>query len=226
VTPARAAAGQAPPNPAAPAPRPAAPPAAAPARAAGIPSTTLPPRTAAGAAAAARVGDPYDDDDDDGRSPARVTLAIIAGVLVVIVLAVLLVTQILGGNDSPTPAAPNTIAQPATSTPATGSPAAAPVNRSATTVFVQNGTRINGAARGAANRLETRGYKIGGTATAVDQTLAATRVAYTQGHRREALDVAKLLAVSAANVTGAGPNDAVAGGNADVVVTIGLDKAQ
>ena len=38
----------------------------------------------------------------------------------------------------------------------------------------QNGTRINGAARGAANRLETRGYKIGGTATAVDQCREAS----------------------------------------------------
>jgi hypothetical protein len=147
-------------------------------------------------------------------------------VLVVVVLAVVLATQVFGGNDSPTAKAPNTIAPPAASTHASSTPAASPVDRAATTVFVQNGTAINGAARGAANRLETRGYKIGGTATAVDQTLKVTRVAYTQAHRREAQDVARLLGVATANVTPAGPNDAVAGGNADVVVTIGLDKAQ
>lgn len=93
-------------------------------------------------------------------------------------------------------------------------------------VSVLNSTQRTGAARDAANKLESSGYQIGDVKQAVTQTAPATIVAYDKaGSKRAALDVADQLGVSTASVVPADSNTVVAGGSANVIVTLGADAA-
>ncbi|MCW2996643.1 MAG: LytR cell envelope-related transcriptional attenuator, partial [Solirubrobacterales bacterium] len=183
------------------------------------PATALPPlrRTA--------------DDDGEERSPARTTLAVVAGGLGVILVAILLVTQVFGGGNDQSAAdrAKATSSQAATTPKTTSSsstPAVPQLVRGDYKVFVLNSTNRNGAARDAANKLESSGFQIAGTGQAVTQTMPTTQIAFKDGSKRAALEVAKLLGVSSANVIAADPSTLVAGGQANVVVTLGADKVQ
>jgi hypothetical protein len=206
------------PAPAAPAPRPSAP------LRAPVPSASLPPRTPAGARARA--------DADDGRSRGRVA-AIVGGVLGVI--AVVAVAGILifgGGGDEPTPP-PNTVAQPTTGDADSANGTATPktpvkVNRKAVPLAVLNGTTVTGLARGAADKLTTKGYNEPNVVTndTTNQARPTTQIYYEAKVRAAALDVAKILGVPTAQVKPMDANARALADRAEVAVFVGADKAQ
>jgi hypothetical protein len=133
---------------------------------------------------------------------------------------VLLVTQVVGGDD-PAPQ-PNTVQNP----PGSGAQApGAPVSRGETTVAVLNGTTVPGLAAQIADQLERGGFRRGQVTNAADQQRAETTVAYASGSRRGAQEVARILEVP--RVTAADANtQAIAGPDAEVIVTVGSDRTQ
>jgi len=56
-------------------------------------------------------------------------------------------------------------------------------------------------------------------------TVPTTTVAYSEGNRRAANDIARILGVAQENVVQADEATRVQGGGADVIVTVGADKA-
>jgi len=56
-------------------------------------------------------------------------------------------------------------------------------------------------------------------------TVPTTTVAYSEGNRRAANDIARILGVAPENVVQADEATRVQGGGADVVITVGADKA-
>ncbi len=148
-----------------------------------------------------------------------------------ILVAFLLVTQVFGGggskDDKRTAGTATATTQTSATTTAGTTPATPPqVVRGDYTVSVLNSTLRNGAAREAANKLESNGFKIGDVKQAVTQTAPITLIAYKEGSKRAALEVAGLLRVSPANVTPATTDALVAGSQANVIVTLGADKVQ
>jgi hypothetical protein len=100
------------------------------------------------------------------------------------------------------------------------------------TVAVLNGTQVNNLAHDTGQRLASYGYREGNIATAANQTQQTTIVAYTRGHRRDALHVARTLGLSSATVAAVDPTTLQVACpqtgppcRADVVVTIGQDLA-
>jgi hypothetical protein len=93
------------------------------------------------------------------------------------------------------------------------------------TVAVLNGTTVPGLARGVANRIQSKGFKIGNVTNATDQSRSATIVEYEPGHRAEALAVARLIGVGADAIEpmSAGTR-VIAGQDTPVVVTVGADQ--
>jgi hypothetical protein len=174
--------------------------------------------------------------EPEPRSPFRTTAAVVGGGIAVILIAVLLITQVFGGDSgsggssTPTTVASTTsatdTAAASTGTSTSTTPAATAPVRADYTVYVLNSTQTNGAAATAANLLETSGYRIAGKGQAVTQTMAKTVIAYQQGSKRAAVDVAKLLGLTPASVAPATQNDIVAGQNAKVVVTLGADAVK
>lgn len=109
--------------------------------------------------------------------------------------------------------------------------AASTFNPSSVTVSVLNGTATTGLAHRTATRLSSAGYKEGTIATASDQTLTSTVVAYMPGHRSDAVAVARSLKLGAAAIQPVDSNtQAVAcpppsACSSTVVVTVGADLA-
>jgi hypothetical protein len=196
---------------------------------------SLPPRTPAGTTRARAAGPPPDR-ESEGRSASRTTLAVLGGVVAVAIVAVLLITQVFGGNSGP--AKPNSVGRaPATShksgsgsgsgSKATGTRAGA-VDRAKVTVAVLNGTTVVGLARSASDKLQRAGFK-GGTVTndTTNQTRSATAVFYTPGNKAAALEVAKAIKVGRDAVLPIDQSTRVLAGNdAQVVVSVGQDQAQ
>jgi hypothetical protein len=158
--------------------------------------------------------------------------AIVGGALGVV--AVLAVAGILifggGGGNKPAPR-PNTVTPPASSAASgTGSAAkkAAPkLNRGATTVAVLNGTTVTGLARGAADKVAAKGYREGVvTNDQTNQQHQVTEIYYEANAKAAALDVAKILVVTTANVKPMDANARVLADRAQVAVFVGADKAQ
>ncbi|MCW3016024.1 MAG: LytR cell envelope-related transcriptional attenuator, partial [Solirubrobacterales bacterium] len=171
------------------------------------------------------------DTNGDKPSGSRTILAVVGGGVGVIVIAILLVTQVFGGggNGGPTTGVTSTKASTTpktTSSASSTTPAVAPPVRGNFSVFVLNGTQRNGAARDAGNKLETSGYKLAGTKTAVTQTVGKTVVAYQPKSKRAALDVAQLLGLTPSSVILADANAIVAGAGANIIVTLGADTVQ
>jgi hypothetical protein len=189
-----------------------------------------PPRTAAGAARARRGG--------PGRAGSlrRSALAYGALVLAAAVAAVAVVyIVVLGGDDNKPAPRPNTVAPPASATrpsstasAANGGTAAAKVDRGKVTVAVLNGTTFTGLARSASDKLTKAGFKPGTvTNDTTNQSRSATAVFYADNQKNAALEVAKLIGIARDAVQ---PLDAttraVAGQDADVVVSVGADQAR
>ncbi|HWH94721.1 MAG TPA: LytR C-terminal domain-containing protein, partial [Baekduia sp.] len=156
----------------------------------------------------------------------------IGAIVVVLVVAVLLLTNVLGGDDSPTQKA-NTIGTPgqttarsdaATKSKTTAAPAAA-LKPGSYEVAVLNGTTVPNLARGVANRLQQTKYRIGNVTNAAAQDRSATLVEFAPGHRAEADSVAKAIDVGsdAIQPLSAG-SKTIAGERAAVVVTVGADQ--
>jgi hypothetical protein len=168
-----------------------------------------------------------EEEDEPRRSPLRTTLGIVAAIVVVLVVGLVAATQFFGGDDEPQSTG-NTIAQPAESGGGSGGgggTSTAAVRPADVTVAVLNGTTVPGLARGVANRIQTKGFKIGNVTNASDQSRSATIVEYDQGSRSQALAVARLIGVGADAVEpmGAGTR-VIAGQDAPVVVTVGADQ--
>jgi hypothetical protein len=144
---------------------------------------------------------------------ATVLLAIVAG-------GAGLATALAGSDgDHGAPAAPTPTTAPHTIATA---PPTAPTTTY--TVAVLNGTSVPGLARGVANVLQNRHFKIGNVTNAADQTRSATAVQYAPGHRAEATQVAETID---ARATALHPIDrasrTIAGRQAEVVVLVGSD---
>jgi hypothetical protein len=98
-------------------------------------------------------------------------------------------------------------------------------------VAVLNGTSTNNLAHTVGSRLVADGYKQGTLATASDQTLTRTVVAYLPGHRDDAVHVATSLKLGPSSVVPVdsstqaiacpAPNPC----RAQVIVTVGSDLA-
>lgn len=183
----------------------------------------------------ARAAEPRPPAEQE-KGSRRGILGYAAGGVAVLLVLVVLVTQLFGGDDpQPTSDAsipvptqtepePNAIEDP-TSSAATPTEAPALV-RSEFSVFVLNGTATNGLGASVNKKLETLGYRPAGSPqTAADQTEAVTRVSYASGKKRAAIDVAKQLGVATANVVPADAGTSAQGAGADIIVTIGADKA-
>jgi hypothetical protein len=171
----------------------------------------------------------------DEPEPARRRLSarnlLVAAALVAAVVVVLLVAGVFsgGGTSSPTRSAGGS---PATasggSSGATKStPGASMPSPANTPVAVLNGTTITGLAAKAADQLTSAGYPIGTKTDAADQAQQTSQVAYATGFKTSARKIAQILGISSRQVVPIDPSTrAVAGSNADVVVTMGADKAQ
>jgi hypothetical protein len=168
-----------------------------------------------------------------GRSRRSLVLAAGGMAAMVAVVVVLGITLTGGGAEEQPQPKPNTVAPPAASgsggdagQQTTAAPAK--VNRSSVTVAVLNGTTVTGLARGASDKLTKAGFKPGVvTNDTTNQARSATAVLYSDGNRRAALDVARVVEVGRDAVQ---PIDQgtrlIAGEDADVVVSVGADQSQ
>jgi hypothetical protein len=186
------------------------------------PAASLPPRTPAGARPAAAGG---------GRSRGRLA-AIVGGALGAVAVVVVVAVLLFSGGDKPTPK-PNTVAQPgASGTPAgsstTPSKAAVKLVRKDFPLAVLNGTTVTGLARGAADKLTRKGYNEPNVVTndTTNQARDTTEIFFEAKARAAALDVAKILGVSSANVKPMDANARALADRATVAVFVGADKAQ
>jgi hypothetical protein len=138
------------------------------------------------------------------------------------IVAVLLV--VTGAASNTRSSSSGSAATNALSTTSRKAPAVKPAS---VTVAVLNGTGAAGLARRTSLRLGAEGYREGAVATASDQTLTNTIVAYLPGHRADALAVATSLKLrpSAVQPVDAGTQAVAcpppAACAADVVVTLG-----
>jgi hypothetical protein len=158
--------------------------------------------------------------------------AIVGGALgAVAVVAVAGILIFGGGGGTPTPK-PNTVAPPSSgasgATGGSSSKKAAPkLNRAAITVAVLNGTTVTGLAREASTKVTAKGYREGVvTNDQTNQQHPATEIFYEPSAKPAALDVAKILAVTTANVKPMDANARVLAERAQVAVFVGGDKAQ
>ncbi|MGI8781134.1 MAG: LytR C-terminal domain-containing protein, partial [Solirubrobacteraceae bacterium] len=160
----------------------------------------------------------------DGRSAG--TIALIVGLAVLILGGgTFVVSQLIGGDDTPAP--PNRAAPPPTQTsePDTDGNATPAPPAGETNVAVLNGTTSPGLAGQLADRVaEEGGYQRGITDTNTrNQTLQSSTVYYADGFRGSARAVARLFSVDAVE-----PLDAdtrALAPEADVVVLAGADQA-
>jgi hypothetical protein len=96
---------------------------------------------------------------------------------------------------------------------------------------VLNGTQVYNLAHDTGQRLHGYGYKEGNIATADNQTQLTTIVAYSHGHREDAVHVAKSLGLHGSSVQPVNANTLQVACpqpgpcRADVIVTIGEDLA-
>jgi hypothetical protein len=141
-------------------------------------------------------------------------------VLAVIAVIIIAVTQLGGGGPEPA-SAPRTVGsggnRPAQSQ--------GPVTRGNVTVSVLNGTTTPGLAAGVADQLERGGFKRGQVTNAADQQRTATTVQFAPTGRGAAQEVARILKISRVSALDAN-TQAIAGPDAQVVVTVGSDRSQ
>jgi hypothetical protein len=160
----------------------------------------------------------------------------IGALVVVAIVAVVLLTGALGGDDTKTQT-PNTIGLPAsgdasadgsatkTTTGSKSAPPAAAPAPGTYVVAVLNGTTVPGLARGVATRLQNTKFKIGNVTNAATQDRSATLVEFAHGHRAEADAVAKAIEVGRDSIQELSPGSkTIAGDQATVVVTVGSDQ--
>jgi hypothetical protein len=148
---------------------------------------------------------------------------LMAALVLIAAIAVVLIATSAGGSNNQTASHAN-----ATRFSRAAKPAFGPRS---ITVAVLNGTATTGLAHRTAVRLSGLGFKEGPVVNASDQTHTSTIVAYTSGHRQQALDVASSLKLNQAAVQPvdqstqevACPPPAPCA--ATVIVTVGTDLA-
>ncbi len=171
-------------------------------------------------------------DAGDGRSRGRLA-AIVGGALGAVAVVAVAAILLFGGGGGDKPAAkPNTVAPPSGSGGAasktTPSKAPAKVNRKSFPLAVLNGTTVTGLARGAANKLTSKGYNqpnVVSTDT-TNQARGATEIFYEPQAHAAGLDVAKILGVPSSQVKPMDGNARALADRALVAVFVGSDKAQ
>jgi hypothetical protein len=100
-----------------------------------------------------------------------------------------------------------------------------PLERGRVPLAVLNGTTVTGLARGAADKLTSKGYSEPNVVTndTTYQTRATTEIYYGAGARAAAVDVAGTLGVRSAHIRPMDANARALGARAKVVVFIGSD---
>ncbi|HEX4689169.1 MAG TPA: LytR C-terminal domain-containing protein [Solirubrobacteraceae bacterium] len=173
-----------------------------------------------------------------GHTPSRgVLLGALAG-LIVVAVAALFATGVIGGGSggnqpaSQNAATPSPTAKSGGGTPAASSsrPASSAASRAAATVVVLNGTTVNGLAAGEKTKLEQLGYKDVQTTNSTNQAEQQSTVTYASGERRQAMDVAKALSISSVtpldtDTQSLANNSFAKPVQADVVVIVGADQS-
>jgi LytR cell envelope-related transcriptional attenuator len=157
----------------------------------------------------------------------RISGRVIAVAAVVVALAAVGAVVVLAGGGSdekPKQEPANRVVPP--QTPQNGPRRTeGPVQRGETTVAVLNGTTVPGLAAQVSDELSRGGFRRGSVTNAADQQRPATTVAHAPGQKRAADEVAKLLKVPSVSPIDSG-TQAIAGGDAAVVVTVGNDRTQ
>jgi hypothetical protein len=144
-----------------------------------------------------------------------------------VVLVVLLVTQVFGGGSDEPASKPNTLSSSPAKAPPSGQKNSPTVNRGDVTVSVLNGTTVPGLAAQVADQVAGGGFARGQVTNAADQQRAETTVQYAPGQKAAAEEVATLIKISKSKVTALDANtQAIAGPDAEVVVTVGADRTQ
>lgn len=156
--------------------------------------------------------------DERGRGP-----LIAAGVATAAVVAAVGYFLFMSGDD-PTTEKRSSKPQAITEQTTTKTSASTQSSNAKTSVFVLNGTTVNGLARGLANSLEQDGFTIKGTDTAADQTQSATLVLYAPGKRDQAVRVAAAIKKGPDVVQAIDPANAALSQNAAVVILVGADQ--
>jgi LytR cell envelope-related transcriptional attenuator len=154
--------------------------------------------------------------------PRRAAYIAVAVVLLIVLVVVIVAATSGGGSEKK---APNTIApaQQAGSGKTKHRKAPAPVPRGQIKVAVLNGTTQAGLAAQIGDQVTASGFQKGQVTNAPDQQAQQTVVYYTSGQKKAAQEVAKV--VKAGSVQPIDPDtQAVAGGDAKVVVLVGADK--
>ena len=148
--------------------------------------------------------------------------ALVGGGVLVLAVAALLVTGVIGGGED-APPAPNTTSD---ATPdSTSAPGEEPLTPAATKVAVLNGTTIPGLASREKDTLTDAGFSEIATGNNTDQQRADSSVLYgtRTGARAQANAVARRLDIAKVERLDADTRDLSEG--ADVVVILGQDKA-
>jgi hypothetical protein len=141
---------------------------------------------------------------------------IVAGVIVLGGAAAFGISQMGGGDSSPSGDS---------SQPSDGSPdSSAPVNPTTVTVSVLNGTTVPGLAAQIGDEVESAGFQRGNVANAIDQQRAESVVLFAEGADREARLVARKLHIS--QIEPVDPESQALAGNASVIVIVGEDRTQ
>jgi hypothetical protein len=168
------------------------------------------------------------DDEGSGRDllTRRWTLAIVGGVVVIVVAAVLAVS-LTGGSHTSTPA--RGVAQRHAAAPGGGpTPPGHVIPRKTITVSVLNGTTVTGLAGRTSKQLAQQGFDTdpkADVATASDQAQRRTSVVYSNGFRLQAREVARSLKVRSVHPISASQQNALGERPSEVVVVVGSDHA-
>jgi hypothetical protein len=153
------------------------------------------------------------------RPTARL-LALLAGVLVVAVLAVVLVTSVLGSGGKAVNAESTRGAAPRSSARTRGGSSS--IANASLRVVVLNATQTNGLAAKVAGNLKSRGYSQAAALYGTPKgTYPTTMVQYAGGHASEATGVADALKVASDDVRPLQPEVAPLSGGAPVAVIVG-----
>jgi hypothetical protein len=101
------------------------------------------------------------------------------------------------------------------------------VQRGDVTVSVLNGTTVPGLAAQVGDQLESAGFARGQVTNAADQQRSETTVQYAPDFRAAANEAAGILKIPRTRVKPLDANtQAIAGPDAEVVVTVGADRTQ
>jgi hypothetical protein len=219
--------GAAPPATERPPPRPAAPPPAGSAAAARPPARRAQPLRSRRSSASPTAGGTPPRRGLRARLGRRGAAIVSVVLLVLVVGGLLIATQGGGGASKPKAQAQNRVGpasqttKPKTKPKATG----ASVQRGNTTVAVLNGTTTPGLAATVSDQLSRGGFKRGNVTNAADQQQSTTAVLYAPGYKTAADEIAQLLKLKSVQAIDPG-TQAIAGSDAQIVVTVGTDRTQ